>query len=988
MTSDEAAKEAKKRYKETVQLPQTDFPMKAGLQEREPALQKEWAEQDLYGQIREARKGAKPWVLHDGPPYANGDAHTGTGMNKILKDMVVKFRTMQGYDSPYVPGWDCHGLPIEHNVLKEMGGKLPEGTTALQLREKCLEYATRWIDTQRKQFQSTGTLGRWDVPYLTTNPSYEANVLTVFRDLFSKGYITRAQRSVHWSWAAQSALAEAELEYEDREDTSIYLRMLAQGLVAGVDDVALLIWTTTPWTMPANLAIAAAKNAEYALVEYTRDGKTERMILAEELRESVATKAGLTDVKVLKLLPGADLAGVNYTHPLWGTTCPVVFAEYVTLEDGTGLVHTAPGHGKEDFETGKNHDWFNVSKPVCPVSENGTYYTDDRLREELDLPKDYKDDSGWLAFINGQHIMKLNDPIVERLREQGSLLFSEKFMHSYPHCWRTHKPVIFRATEQWFVNVDHVEPGQSKPLRQRILDEIQLCKWYPAWGQKRISAMLENRPDWCISRQRYWGIPIPAFMDEGSGKVCMSEQTVDHVIAMVAEHGSNVWYDEANWPAEKLLPDDLRPEEFRGCKLTKMNDIFDVWFESGSSFQAVMRTDPDLAQKSLAEGDRKTHSAMYLEGDDQHRGWFQVSLILSVATTGVAPFRDCLTSAFVVDEKGEKGAKSKGNIWAIDKGVRELGADLIRLYFASIDTSSPVPVTYDLIRGAGDSYRKLRNTWRTLVANLFDFDPDKDAVTHDKLRRLDQWALSRSAALVEDVTASLERYEFHHAMRALVHFCTVDLSSQYIDVCKDALYCEIASGPLRRAIQTVYWQVSRVIAKLLAPVTVHTAEEMWRHLPKPEASSVHLALWPEADELLRREPELERRYKLMFRIKAESDRVLDRLRKEKVIGKGYDANVTLGVGGELLKDLAQFGTPEQLQQELPEILNVSQISLDGEGDHAALQEFEPATDVPGLWVKVEASAEQACVRCFRRTGDVGSVKQHEFLCGRCAGVVG
>ncbi|MCA8916745.1 MAG: isoleucine--tRNA ligase [Planctomycetes bacterium] len=988
MSNEDALKEAKQRYKATVHLPQTDFPMKAGLQEREPALQKKWAEEDLYGKIRAARKGAKPWVLHDGPPYANGDAHTGTGMNKSLKDMVVKFRTMQGFDSPYVPGWDCHGLPIEHKVLQEMGGKLPEGTTALQMRERCLEYATKYIDIQRKQFQATGTLGRWDEPYLTTNPSYEANVLQVFRDLFTKGYITRAQRSVHWSWAAQSALAEAELEYEDRQDTSIYLRMMAQGQVAGVDDVALLIWTTTPWTMPANLAIAAAKDAEYAIVEYTRNGNTERMVVAEELREAVVDKSGLADVKVLKHLRGAELEGVDYAHPLWGTTCPVVFADYVTLEDGTGLVHTAPGHGKEDFETGKNHNWFNVDRPVCPVSENGTYYTGERLREELNLPKDYQDDSGWLAFIDGKHIMKANDAIVERLREQGLLLHSEKFTHSYPHCWRTHTPVIFRATEQWFVNVDHVEAGQTKPLRQRILDEIKLCKWYPSWGEKRISAMLENRPDWCISRQRYWGIPIPAFMDEGSGKVCMSQATVDRVISLVAEHGSNVWYDDANWPVEKLLPDEVRPDEFKGRKLKKMEDIFDVWFESGSSFQAVMRTDADLKDKALVEGNRTTHSGMYLEGDDQHRGWFQVSLILSVATTGVAPFRDCLTCAFVVDEKGEKGSKSKGNMWPIDQGCRDLGADLVRLYFASIDTSSPVPVTYDLIRGAGDSYRKLRNTWRTLVANLFDFDPAQDAVAADKLSQLDRWALSRTAQLVEDVTACFERYEFHHAMRALVQFCTVELSSQYIDVCKDDLYCEAATAPRRRAIQTVYWQVANVIAKFMAPVTVHTAEEMWQYMPKPETESVHLALWPKVEGLLVRKPELDKRFKLMFRMKAESDRVLDRLRKEKVIGKGYDANVTLGLGTDLMKELANYGTPEQLQAELPGLLNVSKVALDAASDHAALQEFEPATDVQGLWVKVEASAEQACVRCFRRTGDVGSVKEHEFLCTRCAGVVG
>ena len=600
----------------------------------------------------------------------------------------------------------------------------------------------------------------------------------------------------------------------------------------------------------------------------------------------------------------------------------------------------------------------------------------------MNLPADYADENGWFAFINGKQIWKANDAIVERLREQGLLLHSEKFMHSYPHCWRTHTPVIFRATEQWFVNVDHVEEGHDKPLRQRILDEIKNVAWFPAWGEKRISAMVENRPDWCISRQRNWGIPIPAFFDVETGETCMDVETVDRVVKLVEEHGSNVWYDDANWPVDKLLPDDVRPDKFKGRKLAKMDDIFDVWFESGASHRAVMLADPDLKDKFPA--------GLYLEGDDQHRGWFQVSLILSVATQGVSPFKQCLTSAFVVDENGEKGSKSKGNIWPIDKGVRDLGADLIRLYFASVNTSEPIPVTYDLVRGASDGYRKLRNTWRTLVANLFDFDPAKDAVAADQLTPLDQWALSRTAALVENVTSLWERYEFHHATRALVHFCTVDLSAQYIDVCKDALYCEAKTGPERRRIQTVYWQVADVLARLMAPVLVHTVEEMWEFLPKLEGepASAHLALWPKLSDLLQSRPKLDARFRLLFRIKAESDRVLDRLRKEKVIGKGYDANVTLGLNAALLEELAEFGTPEELQGELPGLLNVSQVVLDGESDHAALQEFEPATDVQGLWVKVVASAEHACVRCYRRTGDVGSVKEHEYLCTRCAKVVG
>ncbi|MBX3459433.1 MAG: isoleucine--tRNA ligase [Planctomycetes bacterium] len=997
MTED--AKAAKERYKSTVLLPKTDFPMKAGLQEREPALQQHWDATNLYGQIRKARAGAKPWVLHDGPPYANGDAHTGTGMNKILKDMVVKFRTMQGYDSPYVPGWDCHGLPIEHKMLEELGGTLPEGTTALQLREKCLEYANKWIDTQRNQFKSAGVLGRWAQPYLTTNPLYEANVLRVFRELMARGFITRAKRSVHWSWAAKSALAEAELEYEDRTDPSVYVRFPVSScgkdckfreMVEARDDaaevwksLALLIWTTTPWTLPANVAVAAHDKAEYVLVRYTRGGKREYMVMAEALLKSVAEKAKLADVQVLETFRGEVLRGVGYSHPFLDTACPLVFADYVTLEDGTGLVHTAPGHGKEDFETGKRERL----PVVCPVDESGKFFVGERLRKDLGVSTTFEDTRGWLKMLEGQNVFKANPLIVNKLREEGWLLHDEPVHHSYPHCWRTHTPVIFRATEQWFVQVDHVDPDktlnpQAKTLRQRLLDEIAASRWFPAWGQKRISSMVENRPDWCVSRQRYWGIPIPAFAD-AHGQVVCDPELLDHVIALVEKHGSNVWFDDANWPVEKLLP-----EKLRGRKLTKLTDIFDVWFEAGSSFQAVMRADPELAGKGLAEGNRAPHAAMYLEGDDQHRGWFQVSLILSVATTGVSPFRDCLTSAFVVDEKGEKGSKSKGNIWAIDKGVKDLGADLIRLYFASMNTSEPIPVTYKLIQNHGETYRKLRNTWRGLVGNLFDFDPARHMLPRNELLPIDQWALSQCAATVEAVTAAWERYEFHVAMRALHDFANVTLSAQYMDLRKDSLYCDAATSKQRRSAQTAYWVIADTLTRLLAPVLAHTVEDMWQHLPgKDRPASAHLAHWPTLQGWLHREPALDERFELLLKLKAETDRVLDRLRKEKKVGKGYDTAVSLGANAEGLEWLGKLGTPEHLTSLLPEMLNVSAVGFDPSTDHAALQGYEPAADIRGLWLKVTESAEQDCVRCFRRTGDVGRITAHPHLCTRCASVV-
>ena len=990
--------DAKTRYKQTVLLPKTDFPMKADLATREPARRAQWDGMGLYTLIRAARQGAKPWVLHDGPPYANGDAHTGTGMNKILKDTIVKFRTMQGFDAPYVPGWDCHGLPIEHKVLADLGGVKPPSMTVLELRQRCLDYAKGFIDTQRNQFKATGTLARWEKPYLTIDPAYEANVLQVFSELHRRGYITRAKRPVHWSWAAQSALAEAELEYEDRTDPSVYVRFPVstcgkdckfREIVESREDsvfiwssLALLIWTTTPWTLPANVAVAASRDAEYVLVSYERDvngtNTRESMVLAQALLKQVSEKAGLRNVQVLETFGGEKLFGVGYSHPFLDTPCPVVFADYVTLEDGTGLVHTAPGHGKEDFETGKREKL----PVICPIDEAGKFFTGDRLVKELQVSPAFEDTRGWLKMLEGQNVLKANGLIVNKLREEGWLLHTENVKHSYPHCWRTHTPVIFRVTEQWFVQVDHVDADkqmnpQAKPLRQRLLDEIAKCRWFPAWGQTRISNMVENRPDWCISRQRYWGIPIPAFRVRETGEVLLTSETNQRIVELVRKHGSNVWYDDVSWPAEKLLPPEVTAR-YKGKTLEKMNDIFDVWFEAGSSFQAVMREDAELKDKFP--------SSMYLEGDDQHRGWFQVSLILSVATTGVAPFKDCLTCAFVVDEKGEKGSKSKGNMWAIDQGCRDLGADLIRYYFASLDTSSPVPVTYKLIQGAGEGYRKIRNTFRALVGNLFDFEPAENALPPEKLQPLERWVLSRADALVANVTAAFDRYEFHVALRELNHFCNVTLSSQYIDVCKDVLYCEAADSVKRRSAQTACWQLASLLVRMLAPICVHTADEMWEFVPKlpGDARIVHLATWPSVGDGKRHiDLDLERRFEMVFRVKGEVDRVLDRMRKEGKVGKGYDTAVSLGAKPDLLAELASMGAAR-----LCDYFNVSAVELTDASHHAAMEGFEPAADVQGLFVRVASSAQVACVRCYRRTGDVGKVSTHLELCGRCADAVG
>ena len=1002
--------------KDTVLTPKTDFPMKANLTTREKETLARWYEKDLYGEIRRKREGAEKFILHDGPPYANGNTHTGTGMNKILKDLVVKFRTMRGFDSPYIPGWDCHGLPIENKVLEELGGMKPEDLTALDVRKRCFEMAEKYIDLQREQFKRVFVLGRWDKPYLTIDPQYEVGVLECFKELFEMGYIHRALRPVHWSWAARSALAEAELEYKDRKDPSIYVRFpITVGdelkKAAGDRKLSLVIWTTTPWTLLANTAVAVSAEAEYTLYGVG----DEALLMATQLGPKALELAGITEFESLITIKGKDLMGVAYEHPFikrdlsahleeytpaWATAVPgvqpIVLADFVTLSDGTGIVHIAPGHGAEDFGLGAE-----LNLPIiCPVDEKGCYYKGQRFDEVVQVNREQQDARklAWVEKLEGQHYLKANKIVIEGLESEGAMLFWKDEEHSYPHCWRTHQPVIFRATEQWFVRMDYkgskaaqsmaafnAAKGEAAPeaanaekkkdgealvedtLRRQVLDQIDEVQWFPAWGKKRISGMVEGRPDWCISRQRYWGIPIPALMDPESGQVCMTKDTLEHIISLVGKEGSNVWFDDEKWPVEKLLPDDKRPEEFKGKKLEKMFDIFDVWFESGASHRSVV----------LKEEELHFPADLYLEGDDQHRGWFQVSMILSTATQGVSPFKQCVTNAFVVDEQGEKASKSKGNMFAIDEGCDQVGGDLMRLYFSSIDTSSPVPVTMQLMREkTSNIYRTLRNTMRVLLGNLHDYDPEQHFAAPEKLLEIDRWALSRLSSVLTEYIAAFERYEFHTATRLLVDFCNLDLSAFYVDATKDRIYCDAADSESRRSGQTTMYQLVNALARILAPICPHTADEVWSFLPGDKPWSVHLADFPAPEDYQRAEG-LEKKYTEAQRVRAEVERVFDPMRKTKQLTKSAASRVRLHPGSADLRHLleTQLGA-----EDLATIMGVSEVTIENERPSGATD----AQEVGGLAILVERSPYDRCERCWNHTDTVFSSRDLGIqVCERC-----
>ena len=906
-------------YKATLNLPKTDFPMKANLPQREPEMLARWEAGQLYEKIQAARQDAPSFVLHDGPPFANGDVHIGTALNKILKDVVVKHKTMTGHRAPYVPGWDCHGQPIEFKVKKELGDRAKTISQA-DLRQLCREYAEKYIDIQRRQFKRCGVFGEWDRPYLTMQPEYEAEIVGAIADMVGDGYIYRGKKPVYWCATCRTALAEAEVEYADHTSPSVYVKFPVKDRPGEYA----VIWTTTPWTLPANLAIAVKPDFIYVRAK----AGNETWLLAEALVEQVAKATGV-ELQVVEKFTGQQLENVLTTHPFMERDSPIVFSPHVTLEQGTGLVHTAPGHGAEDYEIGQKYGL----DTLAPVDDGGVFTKE----------------AGMFA---GQFVFKANKPIVEQLRKTGHLAASADVKHSYPHCWRCKNPIIFRAVEQWFIALDHCD------LRQTAIDEVKKVNWVPAWGQNRITGTIEQRPDWCISRQRAWGVPLPFLECRACGKALLDKKLILKFRERVAKDGVDVWFK----CDVKELFGDVKCPACGSDRLEKCPDIVDVWLESGVSHRAVLKTRRELAFPA----------DVYLEGSDQHRGWFQSSLLSAMATDRRAPFKTVLTHGFIVvhaEETGKKQkiSKSAGRPANAEDYVNKYGADVLRLWVISEDYQADVPLSDEIFEHVSETYRKIRNTLRILLANLYDFDPGQHTVPAAKMAEIDRWLLSRLQSLVADLNEAYERFEFHRVYHLVNAFCAVDLSSFYVDVMKDFLYTLAPNSAERRSAQTAILQTVSALAKLLAPVMPFTADEVWSFLPGRETESVHLAKLPVADEKLR-DRELEARWDKLLDVRRVAAVELEKARQAGTIGKSLEAQVELQPDSD-----ATRGLLENLRPVLDTVLIVSDVRLGSVAGE--------------LKATVRRAGGKKCVRCWRWRDDVGVDPAHAELCGRCAAVM-
>lgn len=858
-------------------MPKTEFPMRGNLPKREPAMQEKWAEMNIYEKVQEHTKGRPLFVLHDGPPYANGDIHMGHALNKVLKDFIVRYKSMTGFSAPYVPGWDTHGLPIEQ-ALTNKGVKRKEMTVA-EFRKLCAEYAYEQVERQREQFKRLGVRADWDNPYITLEPAYEAQQIKVFGDMAKKGYIYKGQKPVYWSPTSESALAEAEIEYQDKKSASIYVAFpVKDGKNVLEGDEKYIIWTTTPWTLPANLGISVHPELEYSIVKVN----DEKFIIASELFETVAKTLEWENAEVVKTVKGSELEYTVAKHPFYDRDSLVMLGDHVTTDAGTGCVHTAPGHGEDDFVVGKKYGL----EVLCPVDDKGV------LTNEA-------------PGFEGLFYDKANKPITEKLEEVGALLKLTFITHSYPHDWRTKKPIIFRATAQWFASIE--------AFRKELIEAVAETKWVPAWGETRLHNMVRDRGDWCISRQRAWGVPIPVFYAE-NGDPIITDETINHVADLFREHGSNVWFERE---AKDLLPEGFTHPGSPNGEFRKETDIMDVWFDSGSSHQAVLEEREDLQRPA----------DLYLEGSDQYRGWFNSSLSTAVAVTGKAPYKGVLSHGFVLDGEGRKMSKSIGNIVVPKKIMDQLGGDILRLWVSSVDYQSDVRISDDILKQVAEVYRKIRNTFRFLLGNLDDFKPSENAVAVAELREVDRYMLVKLNDLITKVKEAYETYDFAAVYHAIHNFCTIDLSSFYLDFAKDILYIEGANHEDRRAIQTVLYDVLVALTKLVTPILPHTADEVWPYIPGVTEESVQLTDMPEAVQLDDAEA-LKTKWDAFMTLRDDVLKALEVARNEKVIGKSLNASITLYPTAEMKAML------ESISEDLKQLFIVSEYKLGGMMDEA------------------------------------------------------
>ncbi|QSX38082.1 isoleucine--tRNA ligase [Shewanella sedimentimangrovi] len=923
-------------YKNTLNLPETEFPMRGNLANREPEMLARWTQDNLYQQIRDSRIGRKPFILHDGPPYANGSIHIGHSVNKILKDIIIKSKTMAGFDAPYVPGWDCHGLPIELKVEQKVG-KPGQKISAAEFREECRKYAAAQVDGQREDFKRLGVLGDWDKPYLTMDFATEANIVRSLAKVISNGHLHKGVKPVHWCTDCGSALAEAEVEYEDKTSPAIDVgfsvadkaALLAKFGVSHYDaDISMVIWTTTPWTLPANRGLAISADLDYVLVSFTKEEHTRAVIVADVLHEDCVKRYGAESFDVLGSIKGAELELMRFNHPFLDFDVPVILGDHVTTDAGTGVVHTAPGHGQDDFVIGQKYGL----EVANPVGDNGVY--------KADTP-----------FFAGQHVFKANDNVVALLKEKGALLNHVGYRHSYPHCWRHKTPIIFRATPQWFISMD------NQGLRSTALSEIEKTQWIPDWGQSRIEAMVANRPDWCISRQRTWGVPITLFVNKDTDELHPdSVSLMERVAHRIEQQGIQAWWDLEE---SEILGDEA-------AQYRKVTDTLDVWYDSGSTFASVVAARPEFHGQPVD---------LYLEGSDQHRGWFMSSLMISTAMNGKAPYKQVLTHGFTVDGKGRKMSKSIGNVIAPQEVTNKLGADILRLWVAATDYSGEMTVSDEILNRSADAYRRIRNTGRFLLANLNGFEPASDMIALEDMVALDRWMVRRADKLQQEIIEAYEQYNFHLVTQKLMQFCSVELGSFYLDIIKDRQYTAKRESHARRSCQSALFHIAEAMVRWIAPILSFTADEIWQLLPGERGAYVFTEEWYQGLASVTVEGDLSDDYwQQLIAVRDEVNKEIEQARRDKRLGGSLEAEITLFADTELAQKLTHLG------DELRFVLLTSNAKVEA---ITAAPEAAVTTDVAGLKLLVAKTEAAKCERCWHHREEVGSIASHESLCQRC-----